>query len=281
MNKVFNDVGSMDAVPSNFRYVHLDEDIEIILKADRKYHSITIHAKVDVDLKRYDIYPNKKALYENFGIEVEEWFVSSDSTIIHIEGGYCIDELFLYDKYLNTNRLSNIYDQFNWHKFKLLIPKDSISHIAVAKPISKSNILDIHFHNKDNESHLIDIVKSNDILSFISKKDIWLNVNGLANIINLGIDISIPCMHVLQIYSNTDSIHTGISVFNGPFNIIDSMDNVKICLKWIGSRKTIEDNKYEVESNGLGQINRIRIPKDTVIAQAILIKINPINISYY
>lgn len=276
MKREFNGIGNHDAIPNNYKFVHLAEKIEVVLNADNKLHHIVINAKTDINLRRYYIHINEKALYENFGIEVDEYNILGNTICIY--GTYTIDSLFLLDKYLNTDKLKYYNDRFNIYEYELIIDNDNISHIAVAEPLSKLDNVEIHYHDEDKK--VVEIHNKNNVLNFESKIDIWLNTIYMANIIDLNLDISIPDDYVLQIFNSNNSIRTGVSIFNAPYNILDG-DKIEICLKWIGSIKTLETNKYEIEKNGLGQIDRIKIPAGTVIAQAIMIERKPIKLSYY
>lgn len=242
-----------------------------------KPHSITIFAKTDTNLRRYNVSINERALYDGYGITVDEFMVHKETNSITILATYCINSIDLMSMH-STNKISKYNDTFSPHKYIVTIDNESISHIAVGKPLPNSDNVEIHY--KDGENRIIDVTSNNNILSFISRKDIDLNISGLSNIIDLNIRFTIPDNYVLQICSSNNCIHTGVSVFNGPYNILDS-DKVEICLKWIGGIKTLETNKYEVEKNVLNQITQIKIPAGVVIAQAIMIERKPIELSYY
>ena len=258
-----NDIGSMDAVPTNYKYLHITAGVNFTIKTDGYEHPISLTIPVDYydnmiyyNLDMIDVYPNRKGLYDNFAIEVDECYLI-DLKTLRIKGHYSVkfDSL---DGVLNKK-----------------IYTDSLTHIAVVAPKCKNNGIIVH---KELPTATIP-VKQNDIILFYSAHDTWISTDSVCPI-RTGLTIRVPDGYILQVTSYENYLGTGLLLFDAPFYI-----HSKYCkeytplIKWVGHYKHIEANKYVVDQDDSNYIRRILIPMGTIIAQGIMVKAE--NISIY
>lgn len=140
MSNFNNDIGSMEAIPNNYRYLHVTAGVNFTIKTDGHEHPISLTIPVDYydniiyhNLDMVDVYPNRKGLYDMFAIEVDECYLIDFKTL-RIQGHYSI-KFSSWDGVLNKK-----------------IYVDSLTHIAVVAPKWENNGIIVH---KESPSAII------------------------------------------------------------------------------------------------------------------------------
>lgn len=260
-----NDIGSMNIVPTNYKYLHVTSRVDFAIKTDGHDHPISLTIPVDYydniiyyNLDIVDVYPNRKGLYDKFGIEVNECYLIDYKTL-RIQGHYNV-KFDSWDGVLNKT-----------------IYIDSLTHIAVLAPKCDNNSIIVH---KELPTAIIP-EKQNNIILFYTAQDVWINTNSACTI-RTGLTIRVPDGYVLQVTSYENYLGTGLLLFDAPFYI-----HSKYCkeytpvIKWVGTDKHIEANNYVVDQDDDGYIRKILIPMGTIIAQGIMVKTERISIHEY
>ena len=260
-----NDIGSMNIVPTNYKYLHVTAGVNFTIKTDGHKHHISLTIPVDYynniiyyNLDMVNVYPNRKGLYDKFGIEVDECYLIDFKTL-RIQGHYSVkfDSL---DGVLNKK-----------------IYTDSLTHIAVLAPKCDNNGIIVH---KELPTAIIP-EKQNNIILFYTAQDVWINTNSACTI-RTGITIRVPDGYVLQVTSYENYLGTGLLLFDAPFYIhSEYCKEYTPVIKWVGTHKHIEANNYVADQNDEGYIRKILIPMGTVIAQGIMVKTERISIHEY
>lgn len=279
MPNFHNDIGSLEAIPNTYKYLHPTESIDFVLKADGNFHSISLNIKVDYysnmiyyNLDMVDIYPNRKGLYDKYHIEVEECYMYNDLKTLHIKGKYCVTEKFIKDNSFGGDRCT--YDGFNPAIFRMRMYNNDLTHIAVAAPKYRGN--NIIVHKELPEAYMP--IEYNDTILFYAAQDTWISKDSISPI-RTGLIIRIPDRYVLQISSYEDYHKTGLLVLDAPSFIHSKYDKEYIpYIKWIGDYTHIESNNYKVDQDDLKYIKKILIPAGTIIAQGIITKIESASI---
>ena len=257
-----NDIGSMDAVPTNYKYLHVTAGVNFTIKTDGHKHPISLTIPVDYydniiyyNLDMVNVYPNRKGLYDKFGIEVDECYLVDFKTL-RIQGHYSI----------KSNSCDDVLNK--------KIYTDSLTHIAVLAPKCDNNGIIMH---KELPTAIIP-EKHNNIILFYTAQDTWISINSACPI-RTGLTIRVPDGYVLQVTSYENYLGTGLLLFDAPFCIHSEYCKEYIpVIKWVGNYKHIEANKYVVDQDDSNYIRRILIPMGTIIAQGIMVKTERVSI---